>query len=241
MEKIKTSLIIGAGEVGKSLYNVFKKRYENVELRDIGEYKKEEVFDVLHICFPYSKKFIRQVIEYKLKYVPKYTIIHSTVPVGTTKKCGVSTYFSPVRGVHPNLEKGLRTFVKYLAPFDKDLFEYFLGAEIILSGIATTIETLEMAKIMSTTYYGWNIVFQKEMWKLCKKHGIDYDTAYVNWNRSYNEGYEEMGMDYVKRPVLNHVKGKIGGHCIIPNCDLVRSEITEFIKRYNKKIKEDDN
>lgn len=237
MKEIKTSLIIGNGEVGKSLYDVLGEKYK-ISLRDIGG-ETNEVFDVVHICFPYSKNFVKEVRRYKKLYKPKYTIIHSTIPVGTTNKCGIGVYYSPVRGVHPNLEKGLKTFIKYLAPFSKDLTEYFFDAGIIISGMATTPETLELAKIMSTTYYGWNIIFQKEMYKLCKKYGVDYDVAYLGWNRTYNEGYRELGMKEVIRPVLNNIKGKIGGHCVIPNLDFIDSKITEFIKKYNNKIDEE--
>ncbi|MCD6131922.1 MAG: hypothetical protein J7J61_07465, partial [Candidatus Hydrothermae bacterium] len=70
------SLIIGAGEVGKSLYKVLK-NYHKIDIRD----KKNQYlnkYEILHICFPYSKSFINYVKKYQNIYNPKYTIIHST-------------------------------------------------------------------------------------------------------------------------------------------------------------------
>ena len=56
------SLILGKGEVGKSLYNVLKKVHE-VYIQD-QEMEYGNQFDILHICFPYSKDFIGDVKDY---------------------------------------------------------------------------------------------------------------------------------------------------------------------------------
>ena len=121
------SLIIGRGEVGTSLYNVLKKKYD-VSIRDKEDVEINKQVYVLHICFPYFKDFINEVKSYIEIYQPKYTVIHSTVPIGTSNQC--EAFHSPVRGMHPNMEKGLKTFIKYLAPKDNFLKKYFEDAGI---------------------------------------------------------------------------------------------------------------
>jgi len=67
----KTSLIIGAGEVGEALYDILNDFYEGVY-----DYDKEDnvltlllkTFDIIHICFPYSKEFVNEVKKYQKKY-----------------------------------------------------------------------------------------------------------------------------------------------------------------------------
>ncbi len=92
----------------------------------------------------------------------------------------------------------------------------------------------EMAKIMSTTYYGWNIIFEKEMKKLCDREGLDFEKVYSDWNETYNEGYRKLGMGHVVRPVLEDMPGKIGGHCITPNCKLIDTFLTRTILERNE-------
>jgi len=109
-----TSLIVGYGEIGRGIFEVLNDAYEGfVFKRDIEE-PKEEIpkIDYLHICIPYSEKFVDIVKEYERKYDPKYTIIHSTVAPGTTRQLGHHAMHSPVRGKHPDLAGGVRTFIK---------------------------------------------------------------------------------------------------------------------------------
>ncbi|MDD5689914.1 MAG: hypothetical protein PHQ76_06565 [Caldisericia bacterium] len=224
------SLIIGKGEVGSALFKVLKKHYPTF-IRDKKDLKVDNI-EVIHICFPYSKNFIKDVKKYQKEYKPKYTIIHSTVPVGTSRK--LKAYHSPVRGVHPNLEKGIKTFVKYLAPDNKELKRYFKKAGIKVKTFNKQ-ETTELAKILDTTYYGWNIVFCKEVKRICDKYGLNFNDVYTEFNKTYNEGYIKLGKKNVVRPVLKPIEGKIGGHCIIQNCFLLKDKITKLILNFNKR------
>lgn len=228
-----TSLIIGKGEVGKSLYKTLRKTYTNIKIKDV-EYLKMKNVDFLHICYPYSKKFIKITKNYLKVYKPKYTIIHATVPFGTTKNLGKNIWHSPIRGVHPNLAKGIKTFIKYIGGRkNKHITNYFTNAGIKIQYTPYAKNT-EAGKILSTTYYGWNIVFCKEIYKICKKYDLDFDFIYSTMNQSYNKGYLELNMPNVIRPVLKFRKGKIGGHCVVQNCDLLKSIIGDIIKKLNK-------
>lgn len=226
------SIIIGFGEIGKALFNTLEAVGYDVRCRDVEESIAPEPVDVLHICFPYSKNFVRGVKKYKRMYSPKYTIIHSTVPVGVSKKC--DSYYSPVRGIHPHLETSLTTFVKYLAPKSVVLKKYFQNADIPIKEHSSR-ETLEAMKLYCTTIYGLNIIIEKEIWKFCKERGIDYDTVYTDCNKTYNDGYENMGLSKFKKYELSHSDGGIGGHCIIPNCKILKTDVARFILAQNKK------
>lgn len=229
----KLSLIIGAGQIGTSLYNILNSsKMHYVKIRDISDVEINESVDVMHICFPYSRNFLKSVAKYKKIYNPKYTIIHSTVPVGTSKKC--NAYYSPVRGVHPHLEESLVTFIKYIAPRNSYIKKYFQSAKIPIKEHESR-ETLEAMKLYCTTIYGLNIIAEKEIWNFCKKHKLDYDTVYTDCNKTYNSGYEKLGFPQYKKYILAHKNGKIGGHCVIPNCDLLNTDIAKFIKSQNNK------
>jgi hypothetical protein len=232
MKTIKT-LVIGFGQIGKSVYNVLHSEGFDVHARDTDQDPILNDIDVLHICFPYTENFVKCVKKYKKLYKPKYTIIHSTVPVGTTTKC--KCFYSPVRGIHPHLENSLKTFVKYLAPRNEYLKSYFAQAGITVEETDKT-ETLEAMKLYCTTIYALNVIAEKEMWEFCKKHDIDYNIVYTESNKTYNEGYSKLGFPQYTRYMLKHTDGKIGGHCLIPNCKLLKTDISKFILKQNDKL-----
>lgn len=225
------TIIVGYGEIGKSLHGVLKKKY-TVHVRDIEDGPAVDNVEVLHICFPYFKKFVSEVKKYQKKYDPKFTVIHSTVPMGTAKKC--NSYYSPVRGIHPHLEKSLKTFIKYLAPRNDVLAKYFSSVGVKIEQHDST-ESLEVMKLYCTTIYGLNIIAEKEIWDYCQKHGLDFDIVYTKSNKTYNEGYKKLGFPQFVRYMLTHKDGKIGGHCVIPNCKILNTDIAKFITKQNEK------
>ena len=221
------TLIVGAGEVGKSLYRVLKDHHET-HIRDVTPTVLSGI-DVLNICFPYQQGFEIAVAEYQKEYSPELTIIHSTVPIGTCRKLGA--VHSPIHGKHPNLDRGIKTFVKYIGasdPLMADMADEFLRKAKINTMIVSNPETSEASKMWCTTQYGWNIVLMKEIKKFCEENNLNFDEVY-GWNQLYNDGYEKLGMHQFRRPVLEPQDGKIGGHCVINNCRLMDNDITEFI------------
>ena len=72
-----------------------------------------------------------------------------------------------------------------------------------------------------------------------KKHfdslNLNYDII-TDWNKTYNSGYKELGKEGVIRPVLIPPDKSIGGHCVIPNTELLKgiyeSEAFDLILKY---------
>jgi len=246
--KEQKSIIIGAGEVGRSLYKVLEATYKKaIVLRDKEPDKEIHCIEndfhnssvsFLHICYPYSDLFIDYTKNYIQQYKPSIaTIIHSTVPVGTTRKCGEYCVHSPIHGKHPNLADGIKTFVKYVGG-ENNVTVYSTRYYLEMAGIPTKMvsspEASELSKILCTTYYGWNIVFCKEVAAICKELGVSFKEVYTNWNKEYNKGYTELGMSQFVRPVLEPIEGKIKGHCVVNNTKLLDSAITNLIKEYDE-------
>jgi UDP-N-acetyl-D-mannosaminuronate dehydrogenase len=231
------SLIIGAGEIGQSLHDIIRLKHKGSCIRDKKDVITYGNVEVLNICYPYSKDFVKDTKAYIKQYNPKVTIIHSTVKAGTTAKCGDMVVHSPIHGKHPDLSGGIRTFTKYIGGdnvYAVYLANKFLQEADINTRIVADSKTSELSKILCTSYYGWNILFMKEVAKICKKEKVPFHEVYTEWNWFYNTGYGKLNMPQFVRPVLDPVKGKIGGHCVVNNCDLLDSFITETIKDKNK-------
>lgn len=212
------TLIIGAGEVGTALAAVLKDY--DPSLIDKGEDIHPDWVEILHVAFPYSDKFIEYVKEYQEKYKPKYTVIHSTVPVGTSSQ--LDAVHSPIRGLHPNLESGIRVFVKFLGGKQaSEVADYFRRAGLRVQ-LFDRPETTEAMKLWDTTYYGVCIDFAKRVKTYCDKHGLNFHEVYTLANQSYNEGYSALGHPEFVRPVLQPIMKPTGGHCIEPNKELLK-------------------
>lgn len=214
--------IIGMGEVGSALEKVLSPYYP------ISPSQPE----ILHICFPYSDDFISEVKRYQVGYQhPRITVIHSTVPVGTSRK--LKACHSPIIGIHPYLEKSIKTFTKFVSGEGADeVADYFRRVGLKVQ-ICRESETTELAKLTSTLYYGLCIEYAKEVEKLCESHKVPFSEVYTLWNKTYNEGYKKLGYEEVIRPVLQPIQRRIGGHCVIPNLDLLKSKFVDFLKSLN--------
>ncbi|MBR9702045.1 hypothetical protein GOV13_03925 [Candidatus Pacearchaeota archaeon] len=222
------TIIIGAGEIGLSLYKIFSKHYKT-EIID-SDSSLEGEYEVMHVCFPYSDKFVENVKSYKEKYNTKYTIIHSTVPIGTSRKC--NAIHSPIEGLHPFLSKSILTFTKYLSGGEAGkIADYFRRANIKIY-LVDKQESTELMKIMSTTFYGIQIEFTKEMKRLCEKYDVPFE-LFTLWNMNYNESYEKLGFPEYKKPLLVPIMKKQEGHCTIPNASLLDNKFTDFLKKLN--------
>lgn len=225
------TLIIGKGEIGQALYNILQEIYP-VQIR--GRENLEANPEILHICYPYDEEFIKQTRGYIDFYKPQFTIIHSTVPVGITRQIGSNIYHSPVRGVHPNLEKGLKTFTKYIGgQYNYHLDKYFLDVGIQCSFLSNS-ETTEALKLWDTLQYGLMIMIQKEIYQWCKENNLNFNEVYTYPNQTYNKGYKQLDMEYVNRPILKQINGKIGGHCIVPNAKLLKHWLAELLLQKNE-------
>ncbi len=239
--------ILGFGEVGSAIKTVFVKNFVVLKKDFNFDEIKNSKIDILHICIPYSGKFEKIVLDQVSINKPKLTIIHSTVKPGTTqnifKKSKISIVHSPVMGTHPNLAKDIINFKKIIGPIDKKSANlaniHFRSVGINTETFNNSLES-EIAKLLDTTYYGWNIIFTKIVWEICKKTGVRFENVYETLNKVYNTGYKKSKPN-VLRPVLKYQPGKIGGHCIIPNAqildDYAKNIITTVVLAENKKLK----
>ena len=229
IKTMRTIGIIGYGEIGQALDDIYLANNFVPLIKDVDRDDELGGVSVLNICIPFSYDFVAQVSEYIDTLKPGLTIIHSTVPPGTTKLISAdypNIAHSPIRGVHPNLAEGIQTFVKVFGgvgaiPASKH-FSHDLGIEC---DVYESSITTEIAKLLDTSYYGVCIAWHDYAKNLCDKHGVDFNEAQTHYNQTYNNGYKELKNPNVVRPTLTPPRGKIGGHCVVSNAELLRAEL----------------
>lgn len=239
--------ILGVGEVGSAIKELVEKKHQ-VVVRDLDQDEfSGQNLEILHICIPYTRKFEKIVADAIKETKPQLTIINSTVKPGTTQaihaKTQANVVHAPMIGDHPHLFKYLGVFTKPLGASSDKAYQlakdHFETLGVKTTQFDSPLES-ELAKIMSTTYYAWNILFEKWLWQVSQKNRANFDQVYTQWNQIYNQGYKSSKPNVV-RPILKHQPGPIGGHCLLPNAkildDWLSDEVTKFILSQNKKSK----
>jgi UDP-N-acetyl-D-mannosaminuronate dehydrogenase len=227
-------LVIGLGEVGRPLYEllnesgnfvVYAYDQDEAKMSKVGQNKKDipKTVNVMHICIPCvdRAKFINIVTAYANQFKPELMIIDSTVVPGTTKelskRCKCLIAHSPIRGVHQSLEHmkwELKRWTKYVGGASAEAGE---AARRHLEKMGLKTKTMkscaetELAKLFETTYRVWMITCFQEMHRISRHFETDFDDTL-----DFLEDTHRVRLD---RPVM--FPGVIGGHCLIPNIQLL--------------------
>ena len=213
----KKTLVVGLGEVGGALAEVLD-RTAPVLRHDIERREFKEPIGIMHICIPFTTRaqFEPLAIEYIRRFKPELTIINSTVLPGTTRSISQKTKsavaYSPVRGKHVKMTKDLLHYVKFVAAGQEEWTEK-AAAHFEQHGMKTRKldkpETLEVAKLGETTYFGVIIAWAQEFNRYVERAAGDYEQAI--------EFFDEVAF----LPRQRYFPGFIGGHCVIPNINLL--------------------
>lgn len=252
----ETVLVVGLGEIGRTLFELLKETdsftvygldLDETKMlatrQDAGKLPKKP--DVMHICLPCKNQdsFVATVDSYAKKFKPKLLIINSTVPPGTTKKaqrvCTCLVAHSPARGVHKSPEHmkwEMKRWTKYVGGADSKAAEaackHFEKMGLKVKTLKSCSET-ELAKLFETTYRAWMIACFQEMHRISRTFEADFDDVV-----DFLEDTHRVRLD---RPIM--FPGFIGGHCLIPNIELLLqsydSEFLRLILESNQKRKEE--
>ena len=241
-----TDIILGMGEVGSTQFELLQERgFDCIGIDSDKSKEKNSDWDVttaefLHVCLPGElSDFVEVTLEYSKKYPNIVTVIvHSTVKPGTTKKIqeglSIPVLYSPVRGIHKRFLDDVKRYTKFFSSEVKisNNIKSKIKARFNKVDWMSNTKTAEMAKILvDTTYYGWLINYAQITKMICDKEGIDYDEMW----KFADEIHGFLG----NRPKM--FPGIIGGHCVIPNLNLIDFDKIQTISKINelfKKFKE---
>ena len=249
---MKKDIVVGIGEIGKPILKLLSKNNTTVgfdlnpdliDERKFERYKNLQT-SFLHIAIPVSSKFESNLLQLYKKFKPECIVIHSTIGPGTIeqiqKKLDVPLIYSATRGVHKRMLKDIKRYTKFFAisknaPKKQWAIKAY-STKMKNCGIKTKQmskpETLELAKIIcDTSYLGWLINYAQFSNMIAQRYNVNYDEM---WSFS-DEIHKFLG----NRPKM--YPGFIGGHCVIPNIDLMHNQTLDLIKKMNnnyaKKVK----
>ena len=218
MQKKGKTLVVGLGEVGGALAQVLE-RTGPILKHDIERRDFDDPVEVMHLCFPFTsqEQFQDVALSYLERFKPALTIVNSTVIPGTTRALaqhsGFDVAYSPVRGKHVRMAEDLLRYKKFVAAPDSATAAR-AQAHFTAAGMRTECldqpETLELAKLAETTYFGVLIAFAQDLNRYAEHVGADYAQAVTFFDE----------VDFLPR--TRYFPGFIGGHCVIPNINLLQ-------------------
>ena len=249
---MKKDVVAGLGEIGYPILKLLSKKQTTVgydiDKSSMNESKFKTLQDTqtsfLHIAIPVTTKFDSNILQLYKKFKPECIVIHCTISPGTTeriqKKLNIPLIYSATRGVHKTMLKDIKRYTKFFtisknAPKKQWAIKTF-SRKMKNCGVKTRQmskpETLELGKILcDTSYLGWLINYAQLTNMIAIQYNIDYDEM---WTFS-DEIHKFLG----NRPKM--YPGFIGGHCVIPNLDLMHNQTLDLIKKintmYSKKVK----
>jgi len=248
---MKKDVVAGLGEIGKPILKLLSKdgiivgfdlNRDLMDERKFEKYKKLKT-SFLHITIPVTNRFINDVLKLHKKFQPECVVIHSTIKPGTTEKLqgklSIPVIYSATRGVHKRMSNDIKRYTKFFVISTNAPRAKWASSKYVKlmrhCGLKTKKmskpETLELAKIVcDTSYLGWLVNYAQLSNLIAIEYGVNYDEM---WSFS-DEIHEFLG----NRPKM--YPGHIGGHCVIPNLDLIHSDTLNLIKKmnssYSKKI-----
>ena len=243
---MKKDVVIGLGEIGLPIYKILSKHFpvEGVDINPVLNKEKSSLkdhdIDFVHFCIPFSKNFFNIIKKYEKKLNPEAIVIHSTISPKTTEKLQKMikspVIYSATRGVHKRMLNDLKRYTKFYSVYNSvsnsnrvsKMYEQRMKKCGIKTKKLSDPLTLELAKIVvDTSYYGWLINYAQISKIISDKYGVNYDEM---WSFS-----DEIHKFLKNRPKM--FPGFIGGHCVIPNLELIDNELLNQIDKINKNFK----
>ena len=249
---MKKDVVAGLGEIGKPILKLLSKdnivvgfdlNHDLMDERKFEKYKNLKT-SFLHIAIPVTNKFINNVLNLQKKFQADCIVIHSTIKPGTTEKLqgksSIPIIYSATRGVHKRMSNDIKRYTKFFAisanaprgKWASSKYVKLMGCCDVKTKKMSKPETLELAKIIcDTSYLGWLVNYAQLSNIIAIKHGVNYDEM---WSFA-DEIHKFLG----NRPKMH--PGYIGGHCVIPNLNLINDETLNLINKmnnsYSKKMK----
>jgi UDP-N-acetyl-D-mannosaminuronate dehydrogenase len=211
-------IVVGLGEVGKPLFELISLHHHAVGVDISSPLVELEKVDVLHVCFPFQiDNFVGETVRYIELFKPALAIVNSTVAVGTTRliaeRAGISVVNSPVRGKHARMSEELSEYTKFIGAIEpvagRAAADHFESIGLKTKNLSSP-EATELAKLTETTYFGLMIAWAQDLERYCDQSGVDY--------KEIISFYDEIGFF----PSVQYFPGIIGGHCVMPNIEILR-------------------
>lgn len=228
--KQKTAVVIGCGEIGMPIYRLCCTGFEQVLAEDLrleDPAKPKYDVEVMHVALPGDlPDFQRYVVEYYYAYRPGIVIVHSTTPPGICDTIATelgldNVVHSQVHGKHhgDRMLSDMLRYPKFVGTESEIAFQKAKDALVLMGHPPEKIRRLsstqsgELVKLLSTSFFGYLIVWTQVVDRIARDAGVSFQEL-----MSFTE------LDTTDFEIAGKFPGHIGGHCVIPNIELLKDK-----------------
>lgn len=241
------NLIIGKGQIGTSLLSLIPDaHWYDVKDKAGSTYNPALKYDTIWFAIRHTnfEAWADTIIPYLYNIRPKHAVILSTCPPGSmddlnnlrSKPVETTLIHWAPRGKHPDLTSALRTFRPILGipktgcPTELYLQFQKMCTDIPAPPALVSYRESELGKLTSLARYFIDIVFCRQMKDICdaQPEPVQFENVYTLPTEVYNEGFDVDGDTTYHRPNLKPLKGKIGGHCVVPGFNMFLNHVFDL-------------
>jgi len=247
----KTVVVAGCGEIGKCIYQLCCGAFAQVIAEDpvLGEPEPpRHAVAALHVAIPGSlPDFVEIVAGYVEKYDPPIVLVNSSSVPGLTdrlvERFGADrVVHAQVHGKHGGgrMRRDMLRYPRFVATTSDAAFAKASEVLVAMGHPPERITRLasplagEMCKLMATTFFGYLIAWAQEIERLSDRCGVSYDDLMA---------FTKLRADDFR--IDNKFPGPIGGHCVMPNLEILRrtypSALWDSIHQSNEQKRARDN
>jgi len=243
-------LIIGYGEVGQSIERLIPKDLFEVHIMDPEKefyFNQQNSVDIIHVCV--QEECLNNALITALNIKRRVIIVHTSIDIYDLATSSINITFndlvihSTVRGTHPNVDIGMKIYpslisVAFNYPINTEtkqfIEDYYKKLKIPFIWCSSPKATA-LAKLVNTTWYGLQIAFANQIYKICKEQKIDFHEAYtlsletdlIGRKYELKDG-RAIADVLIPRPVM--IPGEMKGHCVIKNLKSLELYAPEMVK-----------
>jgi hypothetical protein len=247
----KTIVVAGCGEIGESIYRLCRGGFAQAIAEDPRWGPAEPArypVAALHVAIPGSlPDFVELVEGYVRKYSPGVILINSSTVPGFTdtlvERFGLdNVVHTQVHGKHHGgrMLRDMLRYPKFVATRSDAAFE---KARAVLVAMGHPPEKTirlssplagELCKLLATTFFGYLIAWAQELERLADRSGVPFEELMAFTKLQAD--------DFV---IAGKTPGVIGGHCVMPNIEILRkaypSPLWEYLWQSNEEKKRREN
>lgn len=214
-----THLVIGLGEVGHALAEILDCAGLDPGIPSPRPHPGPPI-DMLHVTIPWAVGFAAVVRAYQDAWRPLLTVVHSTVPIGTTRQIPRAVH-SPVLGRWRTMRRDLLSYPKWIGGEGAAQAEKALTAAGMTCRRLATPEQTEALKLLCLAEYGAALAMDRYRRHVADIVGLDHRDL-RDWDEAYNEHIEPTTL---QRRILEWGPEAIGGHCVIPGAKILETQV----------------
>ena len=217
-------IVVGyKGVIGSAIAEIFDMNY-GVELDKFNVPENKSGFYIVHICLPFSERFVDVVVDYINKFDADLVLIHTSCKPGSTRLIYEQTHIPvvhcPINGRHPVIKPDIFRYGIFVGALDEEHGQMacdYIERYNIDTYLCESPEITEIAKLASTELLRKVINFYQEYKQRVKSEDLNWAEFVAFFDNIHHKAGKGKWLDRVFQRAGSIDTSLSGKHCISRN------------------------